>query len=211
MEFPTMATAAYTLSMPQKEAFDYALKALQDAGALIGTQIPPERIEFALKRHDRMAGSLEIPLTGHVITAKLKDGQTSATLTVGPSMPYVGYVVAIAAIALVVGNLLFGSLGAVWSVLVAAAAAYALWMLFARMPEDALAVLGEKLRSDKVVGGGPAAPQEAIDPAPKPAPKPQEPAKATEAPKAADAKVLVTPPQQQPKQLEGPHAERPAA
>ena len=32
-----MATAAYTLSMPQKEAFDYTLKSLQDAGTLIGT------------------------------------------------------------------------------------------------------------------------------------------------------------------------------
>jgi hypothetical protein len=212
MEFPTMATAAYTLSMPQKEAFDYTLKALQDAGALIGTQIPPERIEFAVKQQDRMAGSLEIPLNGHVITAKLKDGQTSATLTVGPSMQYVVYVVAIVAITLVVGNLLLGSLGAVWSVLIAAAAAYALWMLFARMPEDALNMLGGKLRSDKVIGGGPAAPQDALNPEPKPVPKPQQ-ATASTATKPDASKPLVTPAPQPQKALPAPHdtAERPAA
>jgi hypothetical protein len=213
MEFPKMATAAFTLSMPQKEAFDYTLKALQDAGALIGTQIPPERIEFALKQHDRMAGSLEIPLTGHVLTAKLKDGQTSATLTAGPSMQYVIYVVAIAAIAIVVGNLLLGSLAGIWSALVAVAAAYAMWVLFARLPEDALNALGEKLRSsDKVVGGGPAAPQDAINPEPKPTPKPQ-PASATTAPKPDASKPLVTPAPQPQKALPAPHdtVERPAA
>ncbi|HWD25705.1 MAG TPA: hypothetical protein VG387_00970 [Rhizomicrobium sp.] len=216
-----MATAAYTLSMPQKEAFDYTLKALQDAQALIGTQVPPERIEFALNQTDKMAGSLVIPMNGHVVTAKLKDGQTNATLTIGPSMQYTVYAVAIAAIAILIGNLLLGSLGSIVSALVAVALAYALWVLFAKLPQDALDVLGGKLNaSNRVVGGGPAAPDDVIRPEqPKPAPKPKpDEAKAettakTVTVKADEAKVLVTPPQQQPKQIEGPHdtAQRPAA
>jgi hypothetical protein len=197
-EFPTMANAAYTLSMPQAEAFDHTLKALEDTGALIGTQIPPARIEFALTQREKTVVTLDIPLTGHVLTAKLPDGQTNATLTVGPSMQYVVYAVGIGAILLLFGNLVLGSLGGVWSVLVAAAIGYALWLLFAKLPGDALIVIGEKLRaSDKVVGGGPAAPADATSPTPPPSPaKPQASANASKpivTPAPAPQKALPTP------------------
>jgi hypothetical protein len=207
-----MATAAYTLSMPQTEAFDYTLKTLTEGGALIGTQIPPTRIEFALTQREKHVVVLDIPLTGHILTAKLPDGQTNATLTVGPASLYIVYVVGIAAMALLFGNLLFGSLAAVWSVLVLGVAGYALWLLFAKLPGDALNVIGERMRaSDKVLGGGPAVPVE--QPKPAPAPKAQskpeqanaDTAAKTVTIKADEAKVLVTPPQEQPKQLEGPH------
>jgi hypothetical protein len=192
-----MATAAYTLSMPQKEAFDHTLKALEETGALIGTQIPPTRIEFALTRREKTVVTLDIQMTGHILTAKLPDGQTNATLTVGPSTQYIIYAVGIAAVLLLFGNLVLGSLGGVWSVLVAAAAGYALWLLFAKLPTDALNAIGETLRaSDKVVGGGPAAPASETDPTPPSAAKPQA--------NASASKPIVTPPPAPQKALPSP-------
>lgn len=193
-----MATAAYTLSMPQGEAFDYTLKALGDAGALIGTQVPPARIEFGLIRTDKAAGSLDIPLTGHVLLAVLPDGQSNATFTVGPSMQYVGYAAGVGAIGLVFGDLLLGELAGLWSTLVVAAVAYALWLLFAKLPDDALNLIGEKMRaSDKVVGGGPAAPASATKPTPAPA-KPRSNAVAD------PSKPIITPPPEPRKALPAP-------
>jgi hypothetical protein len=208
-----MATAAYTLSMTQAEAFDYTRGAIEGAGAVIGSQLPPNRIDFALTLTQKELGSVAVPMPGYAIATPLPDGQVNVTLTVDAASSYVVYALGIGLIALLLGNVLFGGLGGLWFVLVAAAVGYGIWALYMKLPGDALALIGAKMRaSSKVTGGGPAAPAGApivtTPPAPPPPPKPEPQAPA---PESTSTLVITPPPPEPPPALPAPGDATPKA
>ena len=147
-------TALYTIAMNPTQAFEYTRGALSAAGAALGMQSPPALIEFSLTRKDAETGSIDIVMPGRAAIAAAGDGKSTVTVSIEPATQFLLYAGGIALVALLFGNWFLGGFGGLWFLIVLGAAAYAVWALFNKWPNEALAAIHAKMRASDGVSGG---------------------------------------------------------
>ena len=147
-------TALYTIAMSPAQAFEYTRGALGAAGAALGMQSPPALIEFSLTRKDAETGSIDIVMPGRAAIAAASDVKSTVTISIEPATQFLLYAGGIALVALLFGNWFLGGFGGIWFLIVLGAAAYAVWALFNKWPNDALAAIQAKMRASDAVSGG---------------------------------------------------------
>ena len=147
-------TALYTVAMSPAATFEYTRGALGAAGAAFGTQSPPTLIEFSLTRKDAETGSIDIVMPGRAVIAASGEGKCTVTVSIEPATQFLLYAGGIGLVALLFGNWFLGGMGGLWFLLVLGAVAYAVWALFNKLPNDALAAIQTKMRASDAVSGG---------------------------------------------------------
>ncbi|MEI9989722.1 MAG: SHOCT domain-containing protein [Rhizomicrobium sp.] len=148
------ATAVYNVAMTPGDAFDYTRGALQASGAVLGAQIPPTSLDFALTRKDADTGSMDVTMPGRAVVAAAPEGASTVTLVIEPATQFVVYALGIGLVALVFGGFFFSSLNSLWFLIVIAAEGYLFWSVFNKWPADTLARIGVKMRASPSVSGG---------------------------------------------------------
>ena len=147
------ATAVYTFAMPIGDAYDYTRGALEASGAVLGTQMPPGRIDFTLNRKDPDTGALDLEMAGRATLSATGESQSAVTLSIDPATGLFTYALGLGLVALLVGSLIF-NWGALWFLIVIAAEAWLFWSVFNKWPVAVLDSIRERMLASPSVSGG---------------------------------------------------------